>query len=178
MLKKSFVCVALAICISTTAPLQAEEALSVQDIINIFQKQKTRGLVLAPATDDDSETSAKDNFVSLPKEEQVNLNVEFDFDSTILKPNQKPKLEMLCKAMKSVNASGFKIVGHTDASGTPIYNMNLSKLRAEEVKRHLVETCGISEDRLRAEGVGEHFPFDESDPNSNQNRRVEFQVAG
>jgi flagellar motor protein MotB len=56
--------------------------------------------------------------------------------------------------------------------------MNLSKLRAEEVKRHLVETCDIDPDILYAEGAGEHFPFDETDPNADINRRVEFQVAG
>ena len=177
MNKKSLILTAATLCLMLTTPAMAESTLTVEDIVNIFQKQKTRGLVLAPATSDDGTTDA-DNFVSLPKEEQVNLNIEFDFDSSVLRPDQDDKLTLLCAAMKAVNAKGFKIVGHTDASGTQIYNMNLSKLRAQEVKRHLVDNCGIPDEKLRAEGVGEGYLFDESDPDANINRRVEFQVAG
>ena len=177
MLKKYITAASLSMAVAFANCAQAEMALTVEDIVKIFSKQKTRGLVLAPVTTDE-EVDTKETFVSLPKEEQVNLNIEFDFDSTMLKPNQKPKLALLCQAMLAVSAKGFKIVGHTDDSGTEIYNMNLSKLRAEEVKRHLVETCDIDPDILYAEGVGEHFPFDETDPNADINRRVEFQVAG
>jgi len=177
MIKKSLILTAAALCLMVTTPATAESTLTVEDIVNIFQKQKTRGLVLAPATSDDEATDV-DNFVSLPKEEQVNLNIEFDFDSTVLRPDQDDKLALLCAAMKAVNATGFKIVGHTDASGTQIYNMNLSKLRAQEVKRHLVDNCGIPEEKLWAEGAGEGYLFDESNPDANINRRVEFQVAG
>lgn len=177
MFKKYILAASITLALAFGHSAQAEMALTVEDIVQMFTKQKTRGLVLAPVSSDE-EVDSKATFVALPKEEQVNLNIEFDFDSTMLKPNQMSKINMLCNAMLAVNAKGFKIVGHTDDSGTEIYNMTLSKLRAEEVKRQLVASCDIDPNILYAEGVGEHFPFDAQDPDADINRRVEFQVAG
>ena len=70
----------------------------------------------------------------------------------------------------------LRIVGHTDASGPWSYNLKLSELRAEEVKRFFENDCGVAADRLQAIGVGEQFPFDDRDPGAAVNRRVEFQA--
>ena len=85
-------------------------------------------------------------------------------------------LAALCEAMLDVEIETFQIVGHTDATGAPSYNEQLSLLRAEEVKRHLVNDCGIGAERLQAVGVGEAFPANADDPNAELNRRVEFQA--
>ncbi len=87
------------------------------------------------------------------------------------------KLNTLCEVIKASDIAQFKIIGHTDASGTDTYNQNLSLLRAEEVKRHLVEDCGVPDGKLVAVGVGESFPIDPNDPRADVNRRVEFQVG-
>ena len=79
--------------------------------------------------------------------------------------------------IKASDIPQFKIIGHTDASGTDSYNQNLSLLRAEEVKRHLVDDCGVPDAKLVAVGVGESFPLDPNDPRADVNRRVEFQVG-
>jgi outer membrane protein OmpA-like peptidoglycan-associated protein len=80
--------------------------------------------------------------------------------------------------MKAVDVAVFQIIGHTDSSGSASYNQNLSLLRAEEVKRHLVSNCGIEATRLEAIGLGESAPFNPDDPRSDENRRVEFQALG
>lgn len=165
--------------------------MTAAEIADAFAKQKTRGLTLAPAVDAAGAASAGGSvgsatsdpttstvvYASLPKDEQVNISIRFDFDSAALRGDQKPKLVELCKVMKSdTDATTYRIVGHTDSSGSAAYNQNLSLLRAEEVKRHLASDCGIPADRMIAVGVGAEFPYDAENPGADVNRRVEFQA--
>lgn len=159
-------------------------ALSAEQLEDLFKKQKTRGLVLAPTNVEDNtaveaETTVKptqETYVELAPEEQVQIQISFDFDSAALRTDQKPKLATLCSVMKSTDIGVFRIVGHTDTSGSAAYNERLSLLRAQEVKRFLVNDCGVTDDRLQAVGVGEAFPLDKNDPRADVNRRVEFQA--
>lgn len=115
-------------------------------------------------------------FGQLAPDLQVNVRIEFAFDSAALSPDQKPRLEQLCRVMKASNIARFRIVGHTDASGSDSYNERLSILRAEEVQRHFVAECGIDPARLESIGLGERFLYDADDPRAAENRRVEFQA--
>ncbi|MCR8723344.1 OmpA family protein [Frigidibacter sp. ROC022] len=164
---------------------QDDSNLSAEEIAERFKNQKTRGLVIAPGTDtgtggevaEGAAPAVPGTVVEVAKADQVNIQIRFDFDSARLNDSEKPKLVALCSAMKSVDVQVFRIVGHTDSSGSAAYNEKLSLLRAEEVKRHLVSECGIEPTRLEAVGVGEAMPFDENDPRADANRRVEFQVV-
>lgn len=184
-----------ALCV-TPALSQSADASSdtAEELLEKFNNQlgTTRGLVLAPSGDDaaaadenataDENTTnivnatATDEFIQIPEEDQVNIQITFDFDSSALRDDQKPKLATLCQVINSVEIDLFRIVGHTDASGSADYNKNLSLLRAQEVKRHMVNDCGIPETRLEAIGVGESFLLDSEDPRGDVNRRVEFQA--
>lgn len=115
-------------------------------------------------------------FGDLAPELQVNVNIKFGFDSAALTPDQKPLLTQLCSVMRKSDIQIFRIIGHTDASGTDAYNQKLSQLRAEEVRRYMVDTCAIAPARLEAMGVGEQFLADKADPKAAANRRVEFQA--
>lgn len=114
--------------------------------------------------------------VKMPADLGVNIRIEFAFDSAALDEAQKPKLAKLCNVMKASDIQLFRIIGHTDASGTDDYNERLSRLRAEEVQRFFVNDCGIEASRLEAVGLGERFLLDGTEPDSDQNRRVEFQA--
>lgn len=177
------VCIALALALPASA--QDSSNLTAEELRELFQKQKTRGLIITPGTEatgpEGAETTtdvaaADPGLVELPPDEQVNIQIRFDFDSAALKDEEKPKLVALCDAMKSADVQLFRIVGHTDSSGSDEYNQRLSLLRAEEVKRYLVSDCGIDGARLEAVGAGEAQPFDEADPRADANRRVEFQA--
>ena len=162
---------------------------SAAEIGELF-KQQTRGLVIAPSSSVEAGSSDASistavqatavtpagTYVEIPKDVQVNISVQFDFDSSALRSDQKPKLASLCQAIQSADIKMFRIVGHTDASGSAAYNDQLSTLRAQEVKRHLVSECGIPADRLEAVGVGERHPYNAANPNGDENRRVEFQA--
>jgi OOP family OmpA-OmpF porin len=186
---------ALALSFSAPEMAVAQETdasdLSPEDLAALFLKQKTRGLVLVPtgteaATADAmpedlfedvaAEPVAATTYVELDKSEQVNFQIAFDFDSAALRDDQKPMLSALCEVMNAIDVEKFRIVGHTDASGSADYNQRLSQLRAEEVKRFLVSDCGIADSRLEAVGVGMDFLLDKEDPRSDVNRRVEFQA--
>lgn len=184
----------LIIGIAGMASAQNANDKSADEIKQLFQKQKTRGLVLAPTTPANPEPTsttatatatttvveapkAVQEIADIPKDLQVNINISFDFDSASLRNDEKPKLEALCEAINSIDIPLFRIVGHTDASGSDTYNEQLSLLRAQEVKRYMVTDCGISALRLEAVGVGERYLYNENNPRGDENRRVEFQAA-
>lgn len=175
------------------APVFSQDAgdMTAEEMTERFSAQKTRGLVVAvPANPTETDAEAQETVAAtvaptaelntdiVPKNEQVNLNVSFDFDSAALRNDQLPKLVELCSALKAADVQQIRILGHTDASGSAEYNERLSKLRAEEVKRFLATDCGFPEDRMEALGVGERNLFDPADPNADKNRRVEFQALG
>lgn len=182
------VTLAVAICAMplTFAAAQTTSEMTAEEITQAFEKQKTRGLVLVPANGSDTTAStetaavqpAQTKYSQVDKADQVNIKIKFDFDSASLRDDQKSKLDTLCQVMNAVDVKLFQIVGHTDSSGSASYNKSLSLLRAQEVKRHLVNECAVDESRLEAVGLGESAPFNASDPRSDDNRRVEFQALG
>ena len=169
---------------------QAQTAAMSEDAMTrAFSNQKTRGLTLAPVVTAPAAGQAAGQaaapaptatdvtaFAVVPKEDQVNINIRFDFDSAALRDDQKPPLASLCNAVKRAGVERLRIVGHTDAAGSEAYNARLSLLRAEEVRRHLHETCAIPLDAMEAVGMGKQFLFDPADPRGEINRRVEFQA--
>jgi outer membrane protein OmpA-like peptidoglycan-associated protein len=112
----------------------------------------------------------------LPETMQVNLNIRFGFDSAAIADDQVPVLTQICTVMKASDINLFRIVGHTDASGSDDYNEQLSALRAQEVARWLVNDCGIDGSRIETLGLGERVLKNPSDPRADENRRVEFQA--
>jgi OOP family OmpA-OmpF porin len=172
-----------ALFLSAPAVAQTAEELTAERLEALFNTQKTRGLVIAPTTSSATTTGAAvepaattPDYVELAKEEQVNVQISFDFDSAALRDDQIPKLATLCQVMLKIEVQFFRIVGHTDASGPAVYNERLSLLRAQEVKRHMVTECGLPASKLEAVGVGENFPFNDANPRADENRRVEFQA--
>ncbi|MFO1203705.1 MAG: OmpA family protein [Tabrizicola sp.] len=129
-----------------------------------------------PATETQVTENQNATLVKMPADLGVNVRIEFAFDSAALDDAQKPKLQKLCNVMKASDINLFRIIGHTDASGTDDYNERLSRLRAEEVQRFFVNDCGIDASRLEAVGLGERFLLDGTSPDSEENRRVEFQA--
>lgn len=69
----------------------------------------------------------------------------------------------------------IEVAGHTDSQGDSQYNLMLSLLRAENVRRYLVEK-GVSRYRLFVKGYGETRPVAPNDTEEGraQNRRVDL----
>lgn len=121
--------------------------------------------------------------VNLYEKEQlnhVNLKIEFDYDSSSIRPDSFSLLNELGSALKREGLANKKVVvnGHTDSDGSEAYNYALSLARARSVKDYLVKKCELEEIRFSVAGYGEIFPIK---PNSHNkfkqiNRRVEIQV--
>jgi OOP family OmpA-OmpF porin len=106
--------------------------------------------------------------------------IHFEFDSDVIKKESYIILENVAAVIKqNEEIRKVSIEGHTDNVGSYEYNDDLSKRRAESVKRHLIEEGGIEEERLVTKGFGEYKPLIENDTPKNRaiNRRVEFIIV-
>jgi large repetitive protein len=105
--------------------------------------------------------------------------IEFANDSDRLLPRSLPILEEV-RAVLAANPqlASLRIEGHTDSNGNDAHNLDLSRRRAETVRRWLIDH-GIVEGRLTAEGLGETRPIADNATAAGRqtNRRVEFHIV-
>lgn len=142
-------------------PAQAPAAnASVQDIVDR----------LAPSSGPLTRSLSR-NIV--PQRRQIDLVVNFNFDSAQLQPQSLPQLQRLAEAMQTerLAAQRFRVEGHTDAKGAVRYNEELSSRRARSVVDFL-RAQGVSPERLQAEGRGASELLDKDQPLAPENRRV------
>jgi OOP family OmpA-OmpF porin len=104
-------------------------------------------------------------------------NIQFEFNSGILKTDAYPILDKAAAEMKKDPSVKFVLNGNSSAEGTEEHNMTLSVERANSVKTYLVNT-GVSADVLSVKGYGESKPIS---PNTDEasralNRRVEIKL--
>jgi outer membrane protein OmpA-like peptidoglycan-associated protein len=106
--------------------------------------------------------------------------VLFEVNQARLQGDAEKALDQVVRALRVENRLGIIVVtGYTDNTGTPEYNNNLSRQRAQAVKRYLLSQLG--EDgrwRIRALGRGaEDALNDNSDEKEREaNRRVTIRV--
>jgi len=87
-------------------------------------------------------------------EEPVAASVLFDFDQSVLRPGETPKLDELTAKLKGRAFDGVSVVGHADQIGTDPYNLRLSGQRADAVRAYLVGK-GVDAGSIRTEARGE-----------------------
>jgi outer membrane protein OmpA-like peptidoglycan-associated protein len=81
------------------------------------------------------------------------FQIYFEFDNPNIPEQFKEMLNDLYIVLSLDKAATMTITGYTDASGNPIYNMNLSLERANAVAGYFTER-GINPDRIQVEGRG------------------------
>jgi outer membrane protein OmpA-like peptidoglycan-associated protein len=106
---------------------------------------------------------------------QINLEIQFDFNSADIIRGSTQAVQELGKALSNPGLKGstFVVAGHTDAVGGEAYNQELSERRADTIKRYLVERYGINGANLVTVGYGESKPKDPNAPLDPANRRVQ-----
>ncbi len=104
-------------------------------------------------------------------------NIYFDLDQYALKAESFPELDRLVVFLKKNKNIKLNIIGHTDNTGTPQHNLQLSRQRARAIYQYLIRK-GIEPERLTYKGVGARQPLvpDTTEANRAINRRVEFVV--
>ncbi|MFN8311068.1 MAG: DUF5723 family protein [Chitinophagales bacterium] len=128
---------------------------------------------------------AKDNR-GCPKLEKKELetvryafqNLEFETAKDIIRTKSYASLNGLAKLLVDKPNYGLKIEGHTDNVGAAEMNLDLSRRRAESVKKYLVSK-GVAADKLETAGYGMTKPIaDNKTPAGRQkNRRVEMTIT-
>lgn len=106
---------------------------------------------------------------------RVALHINFDVDKATLRPDAQPIVAEIGKLLAADPALKLSIEGHTDNSGTPAHNLELSGARARSVLGALVGQ-GIDPARLQSKGFGQDKPVADngSDAGRAKNRRVEL----
>ena len=106
---------------------------------------------------------------------KIDLEIYFDYNSDLIGPKAIVAVNALGEALvkPGLKDGTFVLNGHTDAAGSPEYNLALSHRRAQSVRRYLIETYKIAPDALLVAGFGkERLKFTDK-PLADQNRRVE-----
>jgi OOP family OmpA-OmpF porin len=112
-----------------------------------------------------------------PKPNYNFSNIQFEFNSAVLRTTSYQSLDQAAAEMKKDNTVKFVLNGNASAEGTPDHNMELSVERANSVKLYLVNS-GINGDNLTVKGYGESNPIADNSTEDGriQNRRVEIKV--
>ena len=132
--------------------------------------------------------------VQLEKEINARLLAEgrknqcsFKTDSDVLEKGCEGKLknlaDLLLKAKLQLNKAGvsnfkFEVSGHTDSSGNPAHNKELSGQRAAVIVKELVKR-GVTQSEIISVGMGSERPVvkpDDTPAKKAKNRRYELQV--
>ncbi len=100
--------------------------------------------------------------------------LHFEANQTDMDASIRQHVEALGKYLQQNPDVVADINGYTDNSGNEKINLALSVMRAETVKRYLMESYGLSPDRLQARGYGQSNPIADNATEKGRclNRRV------
>jgi OmpA-OmpF porin, OOP family len=106
---------------------------------------------------------------------QFSIEVQFDPDSPVIRPDSYRTLGRIADALQNpaLLAYGFLIVGHTESGGRRDINLTLSQRRADSIRDVLITTFKVSSKRLQAVGLGEEQLRDTARPAAPVNQRIQ-----
>ncbi len=102
-------------------------------------------------------------------------NVYFAFDKADLTSESETIVDQIAEIMKRDTNKRYLITGYTDARGSFIYNMNLSKRRAKTVVDALISR-GVSAEIVKFRAVGKKIAYASSSA-SNEVRRGDRKIT-
>ncbi|EKT4529975.1 OmpA family protein (plasmid) [Pseudomonas fulva] len=108
---------------------------------------------------------------------QAPADVVFASASADLNPSAFQGLSAISSALKGQANLRVEVTGHTDATGSPLFNKLLSSARAQSVAQYLY-AGGIPAQMIAVRGVGSLMPIasDATPHGRAQNRRVEIRI--
>ena len=137
----------------------------------------SRGCPVVTDQDNDGVNDTKDRCPDTPAADRVdqdgctifeekqisfNLNVQFANNSSEISSPNSEEIKALVQFLKRYGKTSVEVEGHTSAPGSAEYNMWLSERRAEAFRDMLINTYGISAERVTAKGYGETQLLDSS----------------
>ena len=148
---------------------------SVANVPNV-SAEALRGLAVAHMKYTGPPESRPPLAIQLDQLAQINVEIEFDLNSAMIKPSSYRTLGSVADAMHNPILLGYKflVVGNTDTTGTREINLKLSQERADAVMQALATTFRVDPRRLQAVGLGEENLQDVKHPQAAINRRVQI----
>ena len=117
--------------------------------------------------------SSEDTF-ALPPPKTI---IQFGHNSMRLSDEAREMLDRIVEFSSANPVSEIIVEGYSDSLGDPIYNKNISRMRAEVVKKYLVNR-GIPATKIETVGMGPENPIasNETFEGRKLNRRIEISV--
>jgi outer membrane protein OmpA-like peptidoglycan-associated protein/ABC-type taurine transport system substrate-binding protein len=105
-------------------------------------------------------------------------SIYFDTNSANMSLDSRAVVDEIAEFMRAYENTVVDIEGNTDSTGSREHNMQLSRERAEAVKRYLTEKYGYPASRMRTAGNGPDKPMDTNDTpeGREKNRRTDIKV--
>lgn len=165
--------------------------LAIGASIIAFQSCKSKKLIQKPATADNAPAPvakptpppppppAPQPKPVAPAPPDYNFtNVQFDFNSSVLRTDAIQYLDHVAGEMKKDASATFVLDGYASAEGTPYHNLVLSRDRANSVEQYLTND-GIDASRLSTKGFGTKNPIasNSTEDGREKNRRVEVKLT-
>lgn len=109
---------------------------------------------------------------------QLKGDILFDTNKHELRPEAAVNIDKIAAIIKKYPEDRLRIVGHTDSTGNSQINAELSRKRAETVKRRLAD-AGVPADVITTYGMGETQPVaaNSTVEGRQKNRRVEIEIT-
>ncbi len=105
-------------------------------------------------------------------------SIEFESNATTMLPRSRTTLDQLITILRRAPNTAIEIGGHTDKYGAPDYNLQLSRRRAEAVRRYFI-SHGLT-NQFTAVGYGDSRPLTVAQTRAGlqRNRRIELRIKG
>jgi outer membrane protein OmpA-like peptidoglycan-associated protein len=120
--------------------------------------------------------AALPNWSLLAQLPQFAVDIEFENNSVAIDPVSYRTIGVIADSLHHplLRHYRFLIVGHTNATGKPAQNLELSLQRANAIKVAMMTTFSVPAHQLEAVGAGQEWPLDGTSPKDAKNRRVQL----
>ena len=109
---------------------------------------------------------------------EINQTIHFKKNSAVIEDSSFAILDLVVLQLKAhPEILKLSIEGHTDSTGNALFNLYLSKVRANSVRNYMT-TKGVEANRLDTAGWGHEKPMADNRTKDGRqmNRRVEFKI--
>ncbi|NOT21456.1 MAG: OmpA family protein [Nitrospiraceae bacterium] len=108
----------------------------------------------------------------------AHASIEFDSNTATITPRSRATLDQLITLIQRAPNTAIEIGGHTDKYGAPDYNLQLSRLRADAVRRYFL-SHGLA-NQFTSVGYGASRPLSAAQTRAGlqHNRRIELRIKG
>jgi peptidoglycan-associated lipoprotein len=135
---------------------------------------KTQGTESSPLTTPITDPNIRKDW---PRDREIfkSDTVHFDYDSSIVKAGDKPKVSAVADYLKTNPLDAVEIEGYCDERGTEEYNRSLGERRALALREQLI-SLGVDGTKVDTISYGKDRPVDPGHDEAawKQNRRGEF----